>query len=292
MFDHALLAIDLSPAGEDMIETIPGLTALGVRTCTLVHVERIEDDPMAGPLAGPTAAHPRAMLADYEERARTIASGAAVGAGTGTELEILADPRLGEPASEILRAATACGASIIVMGSRSRSRIAEAFMGSVARDVLESSSVPVLLLHVDREGRLHERSTRGFPDGILCVTDFSETADRAFDLVLELASPAGRPVTVLHATPWPLGEDVKAEAALEEMAERLRNAHVPDVHTLLLHQGPADAILATAEAEAPSLLVMGTQGRGFLGRTVLGSVSREVTQKWTGPLLLVPPKPS
>jgi nucleotide-binding universal stress UspA family protein len=294
MFDHALLALDLSPAGEDMIETISALMALGVRTCTLVHVDRIQDDP----LEGPVAAHPRAVLADYEGRARAAASraGAAAGADTGAdaraggEMEIRTDPRLGEPAAEILRAAAECGASLIVMGTRSRSRIAEAFMGSVARDVLETSSVPVLLLHVAPDGHLHERSKQGFSGRILCVTDFSETADRAFDLALELASPARLPVTVLHATPWALGEDVKAEGALEEMGERLRSAHVPGVQTLIAHQTPAHAILATAETEAPSLLVMGTQGRGFLGRMVLGSVSREVAQTWTGPLLLVPPK--
>jgi len=290
MFDHALLALDLSPAGEDMIETIPALMALGVRTCTLVHVDRIQDDP----LEGPVAAHPRAVLADYGERARAAGSRAGSDAtadvGAGGEMEIRTDPRLGELPSEILRAAAECGASLIVMGTRSRSRIAEAFMGSVARDVLETSSVPVLLLHVDPDGHLHERSKRGFSGGILCATDFSETADRAFDLALQLASPARLPVTVLHATPWALGEDVKAEGALEEMGERLRSAHVPDVQTLIAHQAPADAILATAETEAPSLLVMGTQGRGFLGRMVLGSVSREVAQTWTGPLLLVPPK--
>ena len=298
MFDRAILALDLSPAGEDMIETIPALMALGVRTCTLVHVDRLQDDP----LEGPVAAHPRAVLADYEERARAAGSraGAAAGAeagadaradaGAGGEMEIRTDPRLGEPASEILKAAAECGASLIVMGTRSRSRIAEAFMGSVARDVLETSSVPVLLLHVDPDGQLNERSKQGFSGRILCVTDFSETADRAFDLALDLASPARLPVTVLHATPWALGEDVKAEGALEEMGERLRSAHVPDVQTLIAHQTPTDAILATAETESPSLLVMGTQGRGFLGRMVLGSVSREVARTWTGPLLLVPPK--
>jgi nucleotide-binding universal stress UspA family protein len=276
MFDHALLALDLSPAGEDIIEAIPALAALGVRTCTLVHVDRILDDP----LPGSVAAHPRAVMAEYEARARDT-----VPEGT---LEILADLRLGDPASELLRAAAESGASLLVMGSRSQSRIAEAFMGSVAREVMESSFLPVLLLHVDRDGRLHPKSSRQLFERILCVTDFSPTAERALDLTLEMAAPAGCPVTVMHATPWALGEDVEAEGAMEELGERFRNAGIPDVRTLMVHQEPARAILDTAEAEAASLLVMGTQGRGFLGRAVLGSVSAEVTRRWMGPALLVP----
>ncbi|MBI4697469.1 MAG: universal stress protein [Nitrospirae bacterium] len=53
--------------------------------------------------------------------------------------------RKGHPAEEILEAAKAEGSEMIVIGSRSR-RTTRLFMGSVSREVANSSEIPVLLV--------------------------------------------------------------------------------------------------------------------------------------------------
>lgn len=49
----------------------------------------------------------------------------------------------------------------------------------------------------------------------------------------------------------------------------------------------ADEILAVARELAPDLLIVGSHGRGPMGRFMLGSVSEALVHRWTGPLLVV-----
>jgi nucleotide-binding universal stress UspA family protein len=94
---------------------------------------------------------------------------------------------------------------------------------------------------------------------------------------------------------WMLGPeeiaDVGAEAkvTLAAKAEGLRAAH-PGVaiHTTLVQtRKPAEAILQAVDEIKPSLVVMGTHGRGFWSRAMLGSTTREVVRRATRPVLTV-----
>lgn len=49
----------------------------------------------------------------------------------------------------------------------------------------------------------------------------------------------------------------------------------------------ADEIIAVARELAPDLLIVGSHGRGPMGRFMLGSVSEALVHRWTGPVLVV-----
>lgn len=53
--------------------------------------------------------------------------------------------REGSPGIEIVRAAEETGSEVIIMGTRGLGRLESLFLGSVSRDVLKHSKVPVLL---------------------------------------------------------------------------------------------------------------------------------------------------
>jgi nucleotide-binding universal stress UspA family protein len=55
--------------------------------------------------------------------------------------------RTGDAASEIIAAAEAVGADLVVMGSRGRTGVARVLLGSVARNVLQGSRASVLIVH-------------------------------------------------------------------------------------------------------------------------------------------------
>lgn len=69
-------------------------------------------------------------------KARLVAAG----------LRAEADPREGDPASQILAAASEAGADLIVLGTHGRTGLARLMLGSVARNVLMHASCSVLIV--------------------------------------------------------------------------------------------------------------------------------------------------
>jgi nucleotide-binding universal stress UspA family protein len=59
----------------------------------------------------------------------------------------------GVPASAIVEQARKDGNDLIVLGSRGRGEVASMLLGSVSHQVLQRSAVPVLVVHVDRDGQ-------------------------------------------------------------------------------------------------------------------------------------------
>ena len=53
----------------------------------------------------------------------------------------------GDPAEEILKLANEIGVELIAMGSRGRTGLLGAVLGSVSRKVLDRASCPVLIVH-------------------------------------------------------------------------------------------------------------------------------------------------
>jgi nucleotide-binding universal stress UspA family protein len=58
--------------------------------------------------------------------------------------------RTGDAAAEIIAAAAEVAADVVVIGSRGRTGIARAVLGSVARNVLHGSTASVLVVHEPR----------------------------------------------------------------------------------------------------------------------------------------------
>lgn len=137
-----------------------------------------------------------------------------------------------------------------------------------------------------------ERDVLGRPTAILrllLATDLSLTSERASDEAIRLAVEWGAQLVVLSIVdparrrlPGELTvrrvdqERERIEAGVQKVVRRARAAHVRA--TFLVWEGdPAEAILAVSDAENVDLIVLGSNGRGRLGRQVVGSVSPRVT---------------
>ncbi len=137
---------------------------------------------------------------------------------------------------------------------------------------------------------------------ILCPTDFSEAARRAFDLAIPLAEAFGAELYVIHVIPaLPYVEprptyhfDVpEYERALHEEAERQMAAFVNElatrvvIHPIIAHGDVAEQILRAAEEQAVDMIVIATHGRTGWRHLVFGSVAEKVVRLARCPVLTV-----
>jgi universal stress protein A len=139
------------------------------------------------------------------------------------------------------------------------------------------------------------------PLTIVVATDFSETARQAFDVAVSWASRLEARMSLLHVIKgaWSASELAAGArvlkplktAALLKLGRLARLASEvgirADAH---LHTGnPAERILAHCRTHHTDLLVVGTQGRVGLSRTLLGSVADELVRKAPCPVLTLNP---
>lgn len=154
---------------------------------------------------------------------------------------------------------------------------------------------------------------------ILVPTDFSDSAEAALEQAVQLARLCGGSITLLHVLYLEkirenlLGLDAmehlaraldapadESEYSTSSAAWRLRNAAQeklaeaastieapPAVETKIAEGRPSVEIVAHAAEHGVDLIIMGSHGRGTLGRAFLGSVADNVIRQATCPVMVV-----
>lgn len=140
---------------------------------------------------------------------------------------------------------------------------------------------------------------------VIYPTDYSQGAAAALPAALEMARRFEAPLIALHVSerlvdvvPVAAGVppveleagaelDARARSRLGEwMSERVPEGL--DYRLELMEGAPAEEIVAFADAETGTLVVMGTQGHSKLERFLMGSVTEEVLRRCHVPVLVVP----
>ena len=279
MFEKVLVSMDLSPATEALVSALPDMGELGTREFVLVHV--------AKPLRGRTS---ESLTRREELRGRL--NGLAdhlKEAGFSVSVHV----PTGAPAAEVVKAVEAKDPDVVLVGSRSQTLIREAFIGSVAWDIVRGAGRPVLLQKIepsrgDPEAALESPGT-GLPKHVVFPTDFSDTANRARPCLLGLVRDGAPSFSLLHVMPTASEEGRKsAESQLDELAQELREQGATDVSYRVPIGTPYEEILNAGGNRAHALVVMGTHGRGLLPGVLLGSVGRQVVRHASARVLLLP----
>jgi len=132
---------------------------------------------------------------------------------------------------------------------------------------------------------------------ILHPTDYSESSRPAFEFACSLARDFKAEVVVCHVSPPPIAAMADGmivpipTGEAEAMAARLDQVKPSDpqvrVTRELLRGDPAREILQLAADARADLIVMGTHGRGGLGRLLMGSVAEAIMRKAPCPVVTV-----
>lgn len=133
---------------------------------------------------------------------------------------------------------------------------------------------------------------------ILYPTDFSDTARIAFDVLQRLAGGPSKRITLFHVQAS--GKVDLTNAAqlekfnridrdrLETLSRELRDHTRVDVD-IALGQGPAARLIVDkARSIKSTLIVMGSQGRGYISDLFLGGVTYHVLRNTPVPVLVIP----
>ena len=287
MFSKMLVATDLSEASERVVCTLGGLKALGTREALLVHCFNIRD---VGTLADRLMELARPA---FEKQKKTLEDqGLAV---TGKMV-------LGLPQIEINRQADEHDCSLIVVGSHGQTMAGEIMLGGVASAVIHSATRPVLILRLkfkEEEGRqVCEEWKCDCLRHLLFPTDFSDNAEDAFSYVEKVAECGPKRITLLHVQDKAkidrhlkdrLDEFNRIDTdRLERLKAELVKRGAKDVRIELPYGSPKKEIIDRTRQDDVSLVVMGSQGRGYIAELFLGSVSHAVARHSEAPVLLIP----
>lgn len=136
---------------------------------------------------------------------------------------------------------------------------------------------------------------------VLLATDLTAASEVATDWAFALAERNGADLLIVSVIDprelrqqtqgtglrWDQVRD-RRQAAAQELVARGRPTGL-NVSFLVWTGDPGESIVSAAEAEAADLIVVGTHGRGTIGRLLLGSVSEHVVRNAPCPVLVARP---
>ena len=295
-FKHAAVALDLSEASDLIVSYLVNFKEFETTRFTLVSVVSI---PHTSERFEIKTEEKRKKLETYKQKLEE----------EGFEVDI--DLRIGThfyPPTEILTSADEHGAEFVIIGNRGQSKVQELLLGSTATELLQRSELPVFLLNMnvelisdspeDRKLILSEETSNALKH-VLHPTDFSETAFRAYEVLKHLDKKEKfEKVSFIHVQ-GPNAIALKDPVSLEELNEKnreqlnqmrnqLSDKTRNDSDIFITFGPPAKEIIKTVKEQGITMIIMGSQGKGFVHEFFLGGVSSQVTRFSNIPVLLVP----
>lgn len=278
VIERLLLATDFSQPAMHLLDCLPEFGALGLKEVVLLHVIDRQNP---------------AREADYIEiTARETLDGLKAKCDS-MGLHCRPIVALGIPSAEIVAAVSRENVQMILISPHSKGKIKEFLLGSTTAEVLRLSPVPVLINKAYPLDPLtgQEQCFRLF-QRVLIPLDFSPHSLAMLGEMQDLAALM-QEVILLNV--------VEGDFDTEELIRTVENRQIlitaRKIHLdrlglkvrTMVHQGPAGAdILAVAEKEDVTLIIMATRGEGMVKEFLLGSTANEVTRQSKRPVLIFP----
>lgn len=300
MITHAVLGTDLSKASDKLIENAFELKKLGVKKISLINVYKtivdvadLEEIEIRG------LGLPQKSEEKMKEQKQSL-----------EKQGFVVDHHFffGNPAVILKEIVADLKADILVIGSHGYS-YSDPIIGSTAYELLNNVKSPTLMIilskYKDKDGKEKwEMLKRNITNHVFLPTDFSDFAEEAFQFTKNIKNEISE-LTLMHVQDEVnikeyaenrLAEFNKIDSArLNRLKKDFASKHPETKINIVIEYGkPKEIIInyTNADRDNPvSMIVMGNQGRGFLSKLFLGSVSHYIARHSDANVTLIPLKP-
>jgi len=196
--------------------------------------------------------------------------------------------RPGRPGVVLDQVARELGAGLVVVGGRHHGALARGLGGSTAHHLVRTSPAPVLVVEASRA-----------PQRVLVATDLSVAASATLSTAACYAELFDAQIRIVHVvepakfpTVVPLSLEMsefeeRSRAEFERLVEAELSRVPPDDR--VVRRGRADEEIAEeAVAWRADLLVLGSHGKGWIDRLLIGSTTERLLNRLPTSLLVVP----
>ena len=274
-----LVGVDASPQAVEAATLASGMAARAGATCRLIHATR---DAIVAPEV-PESARYRDALA---QQARALVMTTLEDALPPPLLETLA-VRLGPTPVVLKQAAAELGAELIVLGGKHHSALGRWIGGSTSLDVARTTEVPLLVTAGPTAIRR-----------VLAAVDISGAARPTIAAAERYAAMLGaqlRVVSVLEPLPvipnvTPPYDASEYYAMSEELLQRevWSLVQTTEADRVVRYGLAVDTIVREAAEWSADLLVVGSHGKGWAERLLVGSVTERLLNHLPTSLLVIP----
>ena len=196
--------------------------------------------------------------------------------------------RAGRPAAILAEVIEETEAGMVGLGGKHHSTLGRWLGGSTVQHAVRRLSVPLLVT----AGNLHPRPR------VLVAVDLSYAALPTLDQAVDFARLLGGPLRALHVLepipnapelPFPVDVGDYEARSRERLDQHVWPAlPVPD-HDKVVRQGVAlDTIAEEAAAWRADVIVVGSHGKGWVDRLVIGSVTEDLLNDLPTAVLVIP----
>lgn len=284
MYQHILVPLDGSSFGEYALPMALAIAHQAHATIQLIHV--IPPPPTI------LAEEPPLGDADAEERTHVSEYLNTLATSLSQRWEVPIDVTVctGIIAEQLTEYARNSPTDLVVMTTHGRGPLSRLFLGSVARELIRTLTVPVLLIRpselpIDLLETVHEQPFQR----VVIPLDGSALAEEALEPAIALGTAMNAEYVLLRALDPPAlaynltiynsalitQEQDEAHAYLEATAQALR-ARGLRVKTVVMIGEPAVSILGYLHKHGGDVLAMTTHGRSGVPAFLFGSVAEQV----------------
>ena len=189
-------------------------------------------------------------------------------------------------------AEAAAGAQLVVVGGKTHGPLARGLGGSTAHYLVRSLEVPVLIV-----------ALAGWPvRRVLAAVDLSYAAEPTIAAARQLAQGLQARLRLLHAVepihapgivPVPLDEEAVFDETLRRFQRLTARVTAIEPADRVTRRGlAADTVAKEAAEWAADIVVVGSHGKGWIQRMLVGSTTERLMTLLPASLLIVPVRPA